>query len=423
MSEKIITAVDLGSFKICTIIAILHDNDKLDIKGIGVADSQGIESGIIRDLKRTSEAIRQSIDIAEKQSHLQADNVHVAISGQHITSKNTAGKVSIAAGSQPAEVDETHIHAVINDAKNSIRSRSNSSGLEVIHCIPQLFDVDNQKGIVDPTGLCGFSLNVHALLFLAEESHLRNVRKAFEMANVPATTTVLGAVASATAVLTDDELRLGCIMMDIGGGTADMLIYKNYCIHRYLCCPKGGIIVSNDLEIGLRTTPKSAENLKIEYGDAIPSPANAEYTTEVEGIGGRASQTKSIYLIAQITQIRIKEILDNCYNQILSEYENMESLTAGIILTGGTSLMQNIQPLIEDETVFNLPCRVAYPAIRKMSGPISKLDNPVYSTAIGLLYYITKNTPTTEKPNNTMKSIKSGFMEFWNSMINKIKEL
>jgi len=423
MTEKTITAIDLGSTKITTIIALLYENHKIEIKGIGTADSQGIESGVVRDIQKTTEAIRNSIDIAEKQAHRTAENVHVAVSGTHISSRNATGKISIAAANQPTEVDDTHILSVINDAKNSVRSRANTPGLEVVHCIPQLYDVDTQKGISNPIGLTGYSLNVHALLILAEENHLRNIRKAFEKANVPAITIILGAVATASAVVTDDELRLGCIMMDIGGGTADMLIYKNYCIHKYLCYPKGGIILSKDLEFGLLTTTKCAESLKIEYGDAMPPTTNAQATTDVEGIGGRQSQTKPVTLIAQIVQDRIKEILDACYNQILTEYPTMESLTAGVVLTGGTALLKNIHNLVEDETVFNLPCRVAYPATPKITGPVSKVDNPAFACAIGTLFYIAKNNPTAEPPSKKIVDISKNANEFLKTIINKIKDL
>jgi len=423
MSERYITAVDLGSSKICTIIALSHDNGKLEIKGVGIAESQGIESGVVRDLKRTSEAIRNSLDIAEKQAHRQCENVFVSISGQHITSKVATGKISIAVGNQPCEVDSSHIKAVINDANNSIKTRSGSSGLEVVHCIPQLFDVDSQKGISDPTGLCGFSMEVHALLLMAESSHIRNINRAFEYANIPAITIVVAAIATAEAVISDDEYRLGCIMIDIGGGTSEIVVYKNNCIHNYLCLPFGGNIITSDLEMGLRTPPKSAEHLKIEYGNATPSVVNPESTTDIEGIGGRPSQIKTLLLIAQITQIRLQEILDNCYKGLIAEYPNMENLTAGIIITGGTALVQNIEKLAEDEEVFNMPARIAYPNTRKCSGATSRLDNPAYAGCIGLLYYIANNEKPTETTNVTIKNITNNANAFFKTLINKIKEL
>jgi len=423
MSERYITAIDLGSSKICTIIALSHDNGKLEIKGVGIAESQGIENGIIRDIKRTSEAIRNSLNIAEKQAHRQCENVFVAISGQHITSKAATGKISIAVGNQPCEVESSHIKAVINDANNSIKTRSGSSGLEVIHCIPQVFDVDSQKGISDPTGLCGFSMEVHALLLMAESSHIRNIHRAFQYANVQSITIVVGAIATAEAVVTDDEYRLGCIMIDIGGGTSDIVVYKNNCIHNYLCVPFGGCIITSDLEMGLRTPPKSAEHLKIEFGNATPNAVNPEQTIDVEGIGGRASQMKTLLLIAQITEIRLHEILDNCYKEVLVEYTNMENLTAGLILTGGTALMQNIEKLAENEEVFNMPTRVAYPNTRKCSGATSRLDNPAYACCIGLLYYIANNEKPTETTNITIKNITNNANAFFKTLINKIKEL
>jgi cell division protein FtsA len=312
---------------------------------------------------------------------------------------------------------------VINDAKNSVKARAGAVGFEILHCIPQVYDVDDQKEIPNPIGMSGFSLGIHALLLLAETSHLRNVKKAFNMAGLSDINVVVGTVATAEAVINDDERKLGCMILDIGGGTSDMLVYKNNCIHTYICNPQGGRLISNDLEVGLRTPPRSAENLKIEYGNAVPSTVNPDNVVEIEGIGGRQPIKKSQLLISQITQVRLKDILDVCYKQIFGEYTMLEGLTAGVVITGGVALTKNIHNLVEDDHVFNLPCRIAYPDLKRISGAVSYLDNPTFSCAIGLIYYVVKNCELSEGSIISIKDISGGIKESIKKLINKLKEI
>ena len=423
MNDKIITAIDFGSSKICTVIAALHSNGKLEIKGVGIAKTQGVESGIVKDLQKTSEVIRESIRQAEKAAHTHVENIFVAISGQHIKSKLAGGKISIANGNDPSDIDDHHINAVINDAKNSLKSKSGSVGFEIIHCLPHYFDVDDQKGISNPIGMSGFSLQVKTLLLIGEESHTRNIRKAFKMSGIEDITFVVGSIATAESVINDDERRLGCLILDIGDGTSDMLVYKDYCIYSYICNPMGGRLISHDIEVGLRTPPSCAENLKLEYGNAVAASINQDSLVEVQGIGGRESQKKSLTLLAQITQMRTKEILDSNYKMMFAEYTLLENLTAGIILTGGTAMVKNINYLVEDESVFNLPCKIAFPDLRRLAGSVSNLDNPAYTCVIGLLYFIVKNEKIEESTAFIRKDLFNNVEKTFKNLIKKISEL
>ena len=422
MSEKILTAIDLGSSKICAVIAALHDNDKLEIKGVSICESKGVENGLVRDLQKTAESITEAIEMAEQQAKVSVDNIFVAISGQHIKSRNAVGRVSVAIGNQASEIEESHIDSVINDAKNSIKMISGTERLEILHCIPQIFDIDSQTGILNPIGMSGFSMTVHTHLILAEASHLRNIRKAFDMAGFEEPTIVLGAIATAEAVTNDDERRLGCIVLDIGGGTSDLSIYQGSCLNAHICIPKGGALITQDIAVGLRTPPQSAEHLKIEYGNAVPESVNPQETADVEGIGGRAAQKKSLALIAEISQIRVSEILDTCYKEILAEFTMLDTLTAGMIFTGGTSLIKNIHFLVENENGFNLPCKIGYPNSLRLSGAVSRLDSPIYACVIGLLYYAVKN----EHINSRKKinfNVSDNFSKFFKNIIKKLSEL
>ena len=424
MSEKIITAIDLGSSKIRVIIACLHENNKFEIKGIGCSESRGIENGLVRDLQKTAESIKKSVEIAEEQAKMEAENFFVAISGQHIKTRNTEGRVSVAVGNQPSEIEDTHIELVKNDAINSIKREAGSERLDILHCIPQTYDIDNQKGVLNPLGMSGYSITVHTHIILAETSHIRNIKRAFDMAQFTEPNIVLGSIATAEAVTNEDERRLGCIILDIGKGTSDLMIYHNTYLKTYLSIPKGGFLITQDIAIGLRTPPIAAENLKIEYGNALPSTIKPELTAEIEGIGGRLPQKKPLVFISEIIKVRLNEILDTCYREILSEFNRLDTLTAGLILTGGTSLTPNIHYLIEDENGFNLPCKIGYPEIRKLSGAISMLDNPMYSCVIGLLYYaMDKETSSFKvKKKNKSKSM-NDFLSFLKNIPKKLSEL
>ena len=267
--------------------------------------------------------------------------------------------------------------------------------------------------------MTGFSMTVHTYIILAEANHLRNIRKAFDMAGFDEPTIVLGSIATAEAVTNEDEKKLGCIVLDIGGGTSDITIFKDGFMAMNICVPKGGKLLTNDLAVGLRTPPKFAEELKLEYGNANNAEVDPEATVLIEGIGGRAAVTKSLSFIAEITQIRVNEILETCYKNILAEFPYLDSLTAGMIITGGTALIKNINLPVDE--VFNMPCKIGYPETVRFSGAVSRLESPDFATVIGLLFYSINNDKVFSKRtvianysntmNNVFKSIKKFFAE------------
>jgi cell division protein FtsA len=420
---KIITAIDLGSHKICTIIAVKHPNGRIEIKAYSIVASEGIESGIVKDLQKTANAIKKSLSEAENKAKLRAENIYFAISGQHISSKNASGKVSIAHGTEPSEVDDSHIEAVINDARNSIKVKSGIVGKEILHCLPQSFNIDTQKDINNPIGMAGFSLEVNTLILMGESSHLRNIRRAITMAGITESTLIVGSIATLEAIINEDEQRMGCIVIDIGSGTSDILVYKNHNVYSYVCSPEGGELLTSDLEVGLLTPNRSAEKVKLEYGNAVLASVTVDMKIEVEGIGGRANHEKSLKLISQIIQSRSVEMLDHCYKGIFAEYVQLESLTAGVVLTGGTALVRNIHYLAEDQNAFNLPARVAYPDLKGLHGATSDLENPAFSCAIGMIYFIARKFDLKEDTTQTFKEIPNGIVIFLKDMINKLKEI
>jgi len=392
MTDKIITAINLGSYQISVAIALLDENNKLEIKGTGFAPSRGIENGLVKDIPSTAEDIQHAINEAKNKAGYEIDNIFVGISGEHIISKDAIGRISLAIDNKPSEINESHITSAINDGRNSIKINTHNERYEVLDWIPQFFEIDEKHIIIaNPIKMSGYSMKVHLKVILADSDQLRHIRKAFETAGIKKEPKIiLGSLALTDVVTNDDERRLGCAIIDIGEGTSDITIYHQSYFMNYICVPKGGGIISTDLANGLRTPPLVAENLKIEYGNALPSTVKAEQQIDVEGVGGRPSVKRPLNWISQIIQTRVTDILDSCYKDILSEFPNLDRLNAGVVLTGGTAMLTNIQYMIEDKNSFNLPCKIAYPDCKMFSGSMHQLDIPRYASLIGLLYYACK---------------------------------
>ncbi len=408
-NAPVITAIDIGTTKICAIIAELTDDNKLEVKGIGESKSRGLEKGIVKDIGRASESIKRALEMAEKMADLDAVNLFAGIAGEHIKSRNSIGRISISdnTGSEPSEIDQSHIESVINDAKRGVKIQQGNENLEIIHGIPQYFDIDAQKGVMNPMNMSGFHLTAHVHVVLADMSAIRNILRCVEIAGYDEPEIVLEPIASAKAVLNEDEINLGCIFLDIGGGTTDIAVFYKGSIRFSTVKPLGGMNITNDLSIGLRTPPNSAEKIKISKGSVIYKDIEESETVQVEGIGGRSSNVKKLRFISEIIESRMREILDISYETVFTNY-NQDMMTAGLILTGGSSLLTNTEILATE--IYNMPVKIGLPNLARLSGPTSRLSSPIYSTSVGLLYYAldvlpNKNFLSTSKRNTNKDSI------------------
>ncbi len=388
----VITALDIGTTKICAIIAAVNPDNVLEVKGVGISESNGLEKGIVKDINKTSESIRLAIQAAENKADLKAENIFAGIAGEHIKSRNAIGRISISdpSGKDPLEISEDHINAVINDAKRTVKIQQGHENLEIIHGIPQYYDIDNQRGIINPINMSGYHLTAHVHIVLADLNAIRNITKCIELAGFQPLDVVLEPIASAQAVLNEDELNLGCILIDIGGGTTDIAVFYKGSIRFSTVKPIGGTNVTQDLSIGLRTPPKSAEKLKVKVGNAVPATVPDEDTIEIEGIGGREPGFKKLKFISEIVESRMREILEISYRSVFANY-NQELMTAGLILTGGASLLQNSDKLAGE--VFNMPVKIGIPMVHKLKGPVSQLESPKFATSVGLLFYGLESIP------------------------------
>jgi len=391
--QKIITALDIGTTKICCIIAIIDKNNQLKVSGIGETHSKGLEKGMIKNIRAASESIDQAIRAAEKMAGINAQNIVIGVAGELIRSFVRHGFANIISKSkyteeiEEFEVTDKEIENVINDAKKNIHLTDNQ---KVIHTEPQYYTIDNvDHGIIDPIGMTGNRLEADVHFVTADLSYLNSIYRSVQLLGLNVKEIVLQPIASAMAVLNSDEVDLGAVLVDIGGGTTDVSIYYRNSLRFTCIIPFGGENITKDLSVGLRTPHSEAEKIKIDYGYAIPENVDDDSKIEVPGIGGYPSTFRSKKLIAEIINARMKEIATLVRNNVVkSKYLDM--ITAGISICGGTANLKSTNQLFS-EIFKGIPTKTGYPSFRGIYGDTETLSNPKYATAVGLLYWGMKN--------------------------------
>ncbi|MCK4654493.1 MAG: cell division protein FtsA [Candidatus Cloacimonetes bacterium] len=414
-SGNIITAIDIGTTKICVIIAIVNEENKLEVKGIGTTKAEGLLNGIVVDITKASKSISDAIVESETMAGLKAKNLYVGIAGSHIKSQNTIGRISLTSGTEPRDITQEHVEDVITNSKNNVKIQQGNERLEIIHAIPQYYTIDEQDGILNPVNMSGFNLSAHVHIVMADINALRNITRCIEIAGYKVQDIFLEPIASSNAVLNEVEKELGSIIIDIGGGTTDIAVFFKDSIRFSTVLAVGGTNITQDLAIGLHTSPQNAENLKINQGNSLSSQVPEDKIIEIEGIGGREPKKRKLRYVTEIIEARMREIFEGSY-KILNEQYDLKMITAGLTLTGGASLLKNSEVLAEE--IFNMSTKIGYPDLANLSGPTERLENPKYATSVGILYYTYNELSNKE---TKIQSIKLGnpFMNF----LKKIKEI
>lgn len=388
MKYKIITALDIGSSFVRSIIAKVDEQNQISIAGIGEAPSKGIEKGIVTDIHALSEAIKKSLGDAEILADTDAVNIFVNITGEHIKTHTGDGRISIPTlgPNEPGEIQVEHVEQVINDAKNSIKIQKGFERSKILHGLSQNFVIDGQDDIRNPVSMNGFHLIAKVNTIFADITPMRNLSKCIKLAGyeVDQENYILNHIALSHSALSTDEKRMGCILIDIGGGTCDISLYNRDILEKIFVVPMAGINITDDLAIGLKTTVSFAETIKTQFGVALPTSVDPVSEVEVEGISGRASTRKSQQLVSHVIHHRLEEILNLCYNK-LKPYYTPELVTAGIVLSGGTANLQLIGEVVE--TAFNLNVKIAKCDLTDISGNTTRLSDPALCTALGLIKY------------------------------------
>lgn len=371
--DNIIVGLDVGTTKICAVVGeITHDG--VDIIGIGSHPSRGLRKGVIVNIEATVESIKRAIEEAEMMAGCDILSVYAGISGSHIKGINSHSIVSV----KNRLISEKDIERVIDGASAVVMPMDR----EIIHVIPQEFIVDEQDGIKEPLGMAGakFEANVH--IVTASVSCIQNIIKCATRCGINVNDVVLAPLATAEACLTEDEKELGVVVVDVGGGTTDVVIYVNGSIVHTAVIPLGGIHITNDVAIGLRTPQLEAEKIKQKYGCALASLIKKDETIDVPSVGGRKSRVLARQILAEIIEPRVEEILTLVKNEIMrSGYE--ESIASGVALSGGVSIMEGVPELAEQ--IFDFPITRAVP--RSIGGLVEEVKSPMYSTGVGLVVY------------------------------------
>lgn len=392
--NRIVCGLDVGTTKICMMIARTHTDGSLELLGTGYANSGGLKKGIVVDLEQAGVSIRKAAEEAESAANLSVERVVVGAAGDHFESFNSHGAVTIEGPNQ--EVTTNDMSQVIQAAK----SVSIAPDREIIHVLPQEFFLDDHGGILNPVGLTGSRLDVNIHVVTCKSSLNQNLINAVNRAQMQVEKVYLQQLASAEAVLTRDERELGTVVIDIGGGTTDIAVFMRDAVQFTSVLPVGGAHFTRDLAIGLQTSMDDAEHIKKEFGTVLVDRISEDESTHVPGIGTHAEHPVSRKLVCEILRARGIELLELVKEQVLRAKEN-ERLIAGIVLTGGGSMLDGMWEVTEE--ILAMPVRQGIPL--GVQGLTHDLSHPVYATAIGLAKFAAEESVISKKnPNKTGNS-------------------
>jgi cell division protein FtsA len=372
--RNILAGLDVGSSKVCTLVAEAATDGSFTLLGYGVVPCTGLRKGVVVNIDATVEAIRGAADEAEKNSGVRIGSAIVGVAGAHIRGLNSHGIVAVRGG----EVGARDLDRVIDAA----RAVAIPLDRQVLHILPQQFAVDDQEGVRDPIGMAGVRLEARIHLVTAAQSYGQNLGKCCERAGITPAEMMFEPLCSADAALFPEERELGVALIDIGGGTTDIIVFHNGAVMHTAVLPIGGNHLTGDVAAGLRTPMSEAERLKIHYGIATNLVVGRDEMVQVPGVGGREPRLISRRLLGEIIEPRMEEIFAMSQRELLRSGV-ADSLASGVVLVGGTSLLEGTQELAE--RIFNLPVRRGLPI--NLKDMPEELMKPMYTTAAGLLMH------------------------------------
>jgi cell division protein FtsA len=374
--NNVVVALDIGTTKICCMAGRRDAHGKLEILGLGKVDSVGVLRGVVSNIEKTVSAIREAVDIAQRQARMTFQVVHVGIAGQHIKSLQHRGILT--RESDHLEIERRDIDRLVQDMFKLVLP----PGDKIIHVFPQEFTVDNEQGITDPVGMCGVRLEANFHIITGQITAIHNIHRCVEKAGLKAAELVLEPIASAEAVLSEEEKHAGVALVDIGGGTTDITVFHEGIVRHTAVIPFGGNVVTADIREGCTVMQPQAEKLKVKFGSAIASEVFDNRIISIPGLKGREHKEISEKNLARIIQARMEEVLEYVLWEIRrSGYER--KLIGGIVLTGGGAMLANVDKLAEYHT--GMTCRMGVPVEHLAHGYQQRVSSPMFSTAIGLL--------------------------------------
>ena len=376
MESEIIVGLDIGTTKIACIVGTKNEFGKIDIMGYGKTESIGVKRGVVANIENTVQSIRKAVQMAEEKSGVAIKYVNVGIAGQHIKSHQHRG--SIIRDDEDKEITMKEIDSLTQN----MYKLSMAPGEEIIDVIPQDYIIDNEGGIREPVGMLGNNLEANFHIIIAQTASAKNIYKCIKKADLEMVNLILEPIASAEAVLSEEEKEAGVVLVDIGGGTTDIAIFQDNIIRHSAVIPFGGDIVTEDVKEGCTIIKKHAEELKVKFGSALASENRDDEVVAIPGLRGRPPKEITLKNLASIIQARMEEIIDQVFFEIKnSGFE--KKLIAGIVMTGGGSQLKHIDQLAEFTT--GMATRIGYPNEHLAKDVVEEMASPMYATGIGLV--------------------------------------
>jgi cell division protein FtsA len=374
--SDVVVALDIGTTKVCCLAGRKNTHGKLEIIGIGKVESAGVLRGVVSNIEKTVGAIREAVEICERNARMKFHSVHVGIAGQHIKSLQHRGILT--RESDHTEIANRDIDRLVNDMFKLVLP----PGDKIIHVFPQEFTVDSEQGITDPVGMCGVRLEANFHIITGQITAVNNIYRCIEKAGLKVADLTLEPIASSDATLSDEEKQAGVALVDIGGGTTDITVFHEGIIRHTAVIPFGGNVITADIKEGCTVMQPQAEKLKVKFGSAIASEVFDNRIITIPGLKGRDHKEISEKNLARIIQARMEEILDYVLWEVRrSGYER--KLIGGIVLTGGGALLAHTDKLMELHS--GMACRVGVPVENLAHGYHESVCSPIFSTSIGLL--------------------------------------
>ena len=370
--KNLIVGLDIGTSKIVAIVAELQPEGTLKVIGLGQHISRGLKKGVVINIESTMQSIQRALEEAELMADCKINNVYTGIAGSHIKSLNSHGMVKI----KDAEVSQMDVDRVIETA----RAIALPADQQILHILTQEFIIDGQEDVREPLGMSGMKLEVKVHIVTGAVAAAQNIVKCIKRCGIEVSDLILQPLASSLAVLTEDEKELGVCLVDIGGGTTDIAVFKQGAIRHTAVVPIAGDQMTNDVAVAFRTPTQSAEDIKIKHGCALRQLADAREIVEVPGVDGREPRQLSVQTLAEVLEPRVVELYELVLNEL--RRSGMEEMIAsGIVITGGSAMMRGMVELGEE--IFHMPVRLGMP--RYVGGLSEVISNPRYATGVGLI--------------------------------------
>ncbi len=377
--RALIVGLDIGTSKVVALVGEIGLDGAIEVVGLGSHPSRGLKKGVVVNIESTVQSIQRAVEEAELMAGCEINAVYAGIAGSHVRSLNSHGVVAI----RDREVTDVDVGHVIDAAK----AVAIPADQRILHVLPQEFIIDGQEGIRDPIGMSGVRLEAKVHIVTGADSAAQNIVKCVQRCGLTVEDVVLEQLASAYAVLTDDEKELGVCLVDIGGGTTDIAVFSGGAIRHTAVIPIAGDQVTNDIAVSMRTPTQYAEDIKVRYACALSQLANPDESIEVPSVGDRPARRLARQTLAEVVEPRYEELFGLIRDELRrSGFE--EVIAAGIVLTGGSARMEGAIDLAEE--IFHVPVRLGLP--QQVKGLAEVVQNPIYSTGVGLLLYARENT-------------------------------